>query len=380
MHPNDETLRAYLDDELAPAVRASIQEHTEACPGCVRRLSELRSAADLVAPKIAALGPAQGISFSPQRALNQFYRRKKEPSMKNIFRRPVWAAAALVAMIAVAMAFPPVRALAGSFLGLFRVQQVRVISFDPSALDKYNGVMQSNNEQFQAYFKQYLTITHQGVYQEARTKLAASRMAGFSPRLPAGAQVSSLGVNPGETATLVIDSATMNTFLKALDRTDVSIPSNLDGQQIKVTVPASVSAQFGNCPESAPKTETGLASPVETPGCSRLIQLASPTVQAPDSFPVIQLGESMFQLLGMSPDQAKQLSQSIDWASTLVIPVPAGKSMTVTQVSVDGVNGNLVSGGQSQQYTLVWIKNGVVYALTGNGDTTEALKLANTLE
>ena len=46
--------------------------------------------------------------------------------------RPVWAAVALVAVLAIALSFPSVRAAAGSFLGLFRVQQIQFIQIDPS--------------------------------------------------------------------------------------------------------------------------------------------------------------------------------------------------------------------------------------------------------
>jgi hypothetical protein len=378
MHPNLDTIRAYFDGELASSKLDEVRRHLEVCPDCARQLAALRATSQHVTGRLNALSSQQPMQ-SPQRALSRFYNRQKEQPMKSIFRRPIWAAAVLVAILAVAMVFPPVRALAGSFLGIFRVQQVRVISFDPSAMQKYDGALKTNSDKFQAYFNQYLTVTQSGTYQEAKSKLSAARIAGFTPRLPAGTEVSSLGINPAEEAALVINSAAMNAFLQALDRNDVSIPSDLDGQQIKVTLPTSITAMFGTCPE-AQKSDTMPQEPMVLTGCTRLIQLASPTVQAPESFPIIQLGESMFQLMGMTPDQAKQLSQSIDWASTLIIPVPAGNDKSVAQVSVDGVTGNLVSGGSSGEYTLIWIKNGIVYALIGNGDSAEAIKLANSLQ
>ena len=285
-----------------------------------------------------------------------------------IFRRPIWAVAALVAILAVAMAFPPVRAFAGSFLGIFRVQQVRVVSFDPAALESYKGTLQDSQSKFEAFFKEYLTITRHGEFAQVKTALNASRLAGFTPRLPAGMDISSLGVNPAETATLKIDSATMNTFLKALGRTDVSIPSSLDGQEITVTVPSFVTAEF-IFPGSDGASST-----------ARLVQVPSPTVNAPDAFPVIQLGESMFQMMGMTPEQAHQLSQSIDWGSTLVVPVPSGQGMSLTQVSVDGVTGHLVQDSKNQQYTIFWVKDGIVYGIVGSGSPTEALKVANSLQ
>jgi hypothetical protein len=187
-----------------------------------------------------------------------------------------------------------------------------------------------------------------------------------------------MGIEPAQTAILVIDSATMNSVLEALGQKDVQIPADLDGQKITATIPASVSVEIGACP-SGTDGSGRIPEPAQNTDCKHLIQFTSPTIDAPDRFPVVQLGEAMLQVLGLSPDQAKQFSQSIDWTTTLVIPVPTGKDVTTSDVSVDGVNGTLVSSVQGQ-YTIVWIKDNRIYALNGWGDPSEGLKLANILE
>jgi len=298
--------------------------------------------------------------------------------MKPLFRRPAFVAAGLVLILAIALSFPPVQAMAGSFLGLFRVQQIRVVSFDPASVEKYQGMMQDSQSRYQAFFKDNLTITHQGEFSQVSSKPSAERLAGFTPRLPASAMVNSMGIEPAQTATLVIDSATMNSVLEALGQKDVKIPADLDGQKITATIPASVSVEIGTCP-SGTDGSGKIPEPAQNADCKHLIQFSSPTIDAPDRFPVVQLGEAMLQVLGLSPDQAKQFSQSIDWTTTLVIPVPTGKDLTTSDVSVDGVNGTLVSSAQGQ-YTIVWIKDNRIYALNGWGDPSEGLKLANILE
>ncbi len=51
-------------------------------------------------------------------------------------------------------------------------------------------------------------------------------------------------------------------------------------------------------------------------------------------------------------------------------------------MTVDGVKGYLVSrswGGQELPYTLLWVKDGIVYGLSAFGNPDDALTLAATL-
>ena len=84
----------------------------------------------------------------------------------------------------------------------------------------------------------------------------------------------------------------------------------------------------------------------------------------------------------MSAADAHQYSQSVDWTSTLVIPFPRNAG-TYQQVSVDGVTGTLISRegrGSGGQYSLIWVKNGILYGLTGNGTSAQALTLAQSIQ
>jgi hypothetical protein len=379
MHFDDDTLRAYLDNELGPVARLALQEHLGNCPDCAARQANIQATAVKVEGCLNSLASDQTGRFSPHAALQKFDDRRKEKMMKPLFHRPGFVVAGLVLIFAIALTFPPVQAMAGSFLGLFRVQQIRVVGFDPAAIQKYDGVMQENQSRYEAFFKDNLTITHQGEFIQVSSKPSAERLVGFTPRLPASTMVNSMGIEPAQTATLVIESATMNSVLEALGQKDVKIPADLDGQKITATIPASVSVEIGTCPSGSDATGK-IPEPTQNAGCTRLVQLNSPTIDAPDRFPVVQLGEAMLQVLGLSPDQAKQFSQSIDWTTTLVIPVPTGKDVTSSDVTVDGVKGTLVSSSAQGQYTIFWIKDNRVYALSGWGDSSEGLDLANNLE
>jgi hypothetical protein len=71
----------------------------------------------------------------------------------------------------------------------------------------------------------------------------------------------------------------------------------------------------------------------------------------------------------------------VDWTSTLVIPVP--RRATSEDVSVDGVTGKLIQRvtDYAPEYALIWVKDGIVYAISGSGtDTAPAFAIVDTLK
>jgi hypothetical protein len=98
---------------------------------------------------------------------------------------------------------------------------------------------------------------------------------------------------------------------------------------------------------------------------------------------VAQLAEIGLQFTGMSPEEAHAFSQTVDWTSTLVVPIPRN-GHAYEQVSVDGVTGNLIyragDDGVPARYTVLWVRDGILYALSGFGAPSEAVSLANTLQ
>jgi hypothetical protein len=264
--------------------------------------------------------------------------------------------------------------LAGSFLGLFRVQHIQVISYDPASLERYNNA--DNTQMLEAFFDQNMTTSEDGEFAKVNSRDEAAAIAGFTPRLPAGSEVTSLGVGAGQTVEINIDSAMMNAGLESFGYTDVKIPADLDGEKIVATIPRSISAAFGSCPESP----DGSNDPDEIAGCIVLTQAPAPTVSAPDSFPVVQLGEVALQVLGMTPDEARQVSGSVDWATTLILPIPTGSDVQSHDVQVDGVMGTIILDQNDRYYAIVWVKDGILYGLTGQADSSPAFRLAETLE
>ena len=105
----------------------------------------------------------------------------------------------------------------------------------------------------------------------------------------------------------------------------------------------------------------------------------------PKGVNLAQVGEAMLQLLGLDPAEAKHFASTIDWSSTLVIPMPTDAA-SFRDVTVDGVQGVLIEsraqyrGAAKSQYVLLWEKNDVMYSLTGWNDPARGLEIANSLK
>ena len=112
--------------------------------------------------------------------------------------------------------------------------------------------------------------------------------------------------------------------------------------------------------------------------------MPSPTVDTPPDLPINQLAELGLQVMGMAPDKAALVARQIDWTTTLVIPIPTGE-MDSQSVRVDGVDGTLLrqlspDSSMAPTYSLVWVKNGIVYGVLGSGDPALAVDLGNSLQ
>ncbi len=95
--------------------------------------------------------------------------------------RLAWVGLALVAVLAISLAFPPVQAIANSFLKLFRVQQVQVVPVDTERLA---GEMRQTTR-LEGLFTESVQVEQDGERQEVPSADEASARLGMPVRLPA---------------------------------------------------------------------------------------------------------------------------------------------------------------------------------------------------
>jgi hypothetical protein len=158
----------------------------------------------------------------------------------------------------------------------------------------------------------------------------------------------------------------------------------VDGATLRVDIPAGATVEYGVCP-SGTEGEFVTDGPADwdvLSTCVMLAQVPSPSVEAPPDLNVAQLAELGLQFTGMTTEEAAAFSQSVDWTTTLVLPLPRHAGNYVP-VSVDGVTGNLIYRGPDEapaRYMLLWVKDGIIHALSGFGEQDEALALANSIQ
>ena len=382
-HLNDGQLRAALDGELD----AHSLAHLDTCPECRSRQDQLRAQREGMQHRLAFLAdPAQ--APAAQAALKRFHERKlsqKEiPMLKRIFASTaVRYGAIAILLLTVILAVPATRALADQVLNLFRVQQVTVLPVDFTGMKQLSG-NGPLGQQLSDLVSGSITVKEKpGAPVPATDAADASQKAGFQVRLPASATVSRLSVQNAAAFDLKIDRAKAQALLNEAGRSDLVLPKDIDGAVVSVNVPASVRADFGTCPDPAAAEGMMQGSGSRNyPDCVILAEIPSPTVNAPANVDVAQLAQIGLEFTGMSKEQAAAYTQTIDWTSTLVVPIPKNAA-TYQQVTVDGVTGTLIQrpSDDAADFVLIWIKNGIVYSIGGLGSNSQqAIDMANSLK
>ena len=309
---------------------------------------------------------------------------------KKLFTFPVvrFGTAALL-ILALVLAFPGTRALAGELLSLFRVQHVTVIPVDFTGMEQLDGSVGNNISQLISE-----SVTMQKEPSDPVTVATtdeASQLTGFNVRAPQGLTPSRISVMNGSAFTFTIDRAKAQALLDEAGRNDLVLPQDVDGADVSVNIPSSASLAFGTCPEPSSKSEAERERQRETQGhgspgrmyadCIIFAQIPSPEVSAPASLDINKLAQIGLEFTGMTAEEAAEFTSTVDWTSTLVVPIPKNAA-TNQQVTVDGVTGTLIErpSDDAPQFALFWVKDGIIYTIGGLGSNSQkALEIANSL-
>jgi len=385
-HLTDGELRASFDDELDQ----DLLRHLNGCVECQAQQHSLKQEHLRVAGRLSFLVPGTEPVPSVRSAWSRFteqYMKQKETSMlRKWFTFPVVRVGAIAILaIALLLAIPTTRALAGELLNLFRVQQVAVLPIDSTGLQSLTGNEALGNQLSKLISDSTVVTDKPGEPVVAANAEEASTSAGFTVRLPADAAPSKIYVSDSSAFTLTVDRAKAQAFIESAGRSDLVLPKSIDGAKITVSIPATVNTAFGTCPE--PQTKNTEINQMKEgprkdyPDCIIFTQMPSPTVNAPDGVDIAQLAQIGLEFSGMSREEAAAFTSTVDWTSTLVVPIPRDAA-TYQDVAVDGVTGKLIqrTNKYSPEYALLWVKDGIVYAISGSGsDASRALEIVKAL-
>jgi Domain of unknown function (DUF4367) len=387
-HLNTGQLRAALDGELD---EASLH-HLAECPTCRERQTLIEATAQSTAGRLSFLAyPTRQTGQAAKTALNHFNQhitnQKEIPMLKRLFTsRLLQAGLAIVLVLAVVLSVPSTRALAEKFLNLFRVQQVVVVPVDFTGMQQLTGNDTLGKQVSDMISSSVTTQQKPGNPVTVADAGKASGLAGFTVRIPQAPIPSRISVEGAAAFSIKVNLAKAQALLNEAGRSDLVLPSSIDGADVSVNIPASVSVAFGTCPDPAALDSgnginTNGSAGRQYPDCVILAELPTPVVSAPADLNIAQLAQIGLEFTGMTSEQAAAFTKTVDWTSTLVIPLPKNAA-TYKQVSVDGVTGTLIQrpADDAPQYVLVWVKNGIIYAISSLGtNSQQALQIANSL-
>ncbi len=316
-------------------------------------------------------GPGYG------RALRERLRGLDEAPEPRGFRlHPAFATALAAGVVAVAFTFPAVRAAAQNALDLFRVRSFTAVEFDESRMEQLKQLHdQTGKGPAMLVFDKQEVLQEPGPpvdYPSADLAASAAGLPGLRQpaSLPGGLKFEKAVATGQGAARLTVNTERLRQVLEALSIRDVQVPQGLDGQSITVHMPASVTQRFVN-------------------GKRRLtvMEAMSPEVTLPPGADLRQLGELGLRVLGLDAKEARRMAASIDWRSTLLVPVPASAASFRT-VDVNGHKGLLIranperpgeSGKRDHVTMVMWTEGDRVLAVQGNVSDEEVLVLAHSL-
>ena len=305
---------------------------------------------------------------------------EEEPHDSKRIWRPVLALMGLLGVVTVLLSFPSARAAAQQFLDLFRVQHFVAVSIDPSRIAQIEQLQNGKFDLKALLSRDLQVLKDPGEPQDASDVAEASKATGMEVRLPlvlpegiiqTGIQVIGEGL-----ARFTADTSKLASILESLDITDVQIPSQLNGAVITVRVPPCVFATYSRGQGKAQ--------------VACLTQANSPEITLPGGVFLPDLVQIGLRVAGLSTDEARRLAYSVDWHSTLMVPVPVNAA-SFREVELRGTKGLLIEtrAGNGQQNsnqprmksgsTLLWAEGSKVYALSGTVRSIELLEMANAL-
>ncbi|MGH9533267.1 MAG: hypothetical protein ACRD2E_00240 [Terriglobales bacterium] len=369
--PSDGEWRAELDGTVDAAQAEAMRQHRQACLRCQQRCERLAANAR-VALALAAPGPAAFGDGDATATLAAVLARVHRPVPPPPRRDWLWAPAAAVVILLALAILPQARSWAANVLSVLRIHQVTVVAVNPPELspasERQVGVL------LRQMIAQRVTVTIPAVPPRlAASGAEASQWAGFAVRLPLGvpapAQIAVLGQQAFQ---MTLDAQRLDSVLAAAGRPDLQIPPADTGALVAVNIPASVRAAYGTCG----------AQPRAVAGCTLLRELPSPIISVPPSLNLETLAQIGLQAAGMSADEAAAFCRTVNWRSTLVLPIPEAQS-TYTQIPVDGVQGILVRfaprGRWPRSYALSWVRDGVIFSVRGQGPAAAGVALAQAM-
>ena len=297
---------------------------------------------------------------------------------------------AVIGAIVVAgiIGFPAGRDLLARLFRSLRMQKVQAVNVNLSAFTDPNA-NPALHQMIAQMISDDVVVAANEPDQPAADATAAAQLGGFEVSVVGDRKDPPKFVVTGRHAfDMTLNRERLQTVFNQAGHPEISVPPTLEGAPLKVEIPRAVEIQYGHCPTPASASQA-LANNISGPtpssmeysDCLRLREGPNPIVTVPQGVDIQKLAEIGLETAGMNPGEAREFLQSVNWQSTLVMAVPRFlRSYEVVKVA--GAKGTLLSmaGRRGPGYALIWAKDGRGYLLTGFGDPSHAVDLADSVK
>jgi hypothetical protein len=277
-------------------------------------------------------------------------------------RWPLMKAAASLVVVAAAaglLTVPAVRASAQSFLALFRI-----VDFVAVPLGE-RGIASLERIDLPGLLSEHVQVMGDAPPTPVSSAEDASAAAGYEVRVPAwlpdDATLVEAGVTGARVVRVTADTVRLQSVMDTLGITDLEVPPGLHGQTLAVDVPPVVMLRYRH-------------GTLHT----RFLQAPSPAVALPGGVELAALGEIGLRILGLAPEEARQLAHSIDWASTLLVPLPP-TAQSFRRLDVNGHPAVAIQHqppDQSPTNMILWSDGDRVFALMSLLNMSQVVQMA----
>ena len=216
---------------------------------------------------------------------------------------------------------------------------------------------------------------------------AAEKAAGFRPRLLAGhSEAPSILVLGAQRVEAAVKPSQLRTLLAQAGNRAVWLPQSLEHAAISFDAARGVRVQYGNCPVPVANTLQGQIQGPPPPStdnasCVAITEVPIASMTIPPALDTAAVMELALEVAGMSPKHAHDFRRLFAWPAAAVLAPPRGiRSYELVRVGDTDAMLVITGGRRGPTYALTWVRDGIVFTLTGYGSSADAAPLAKSLE
>lgn len=368
-HVSDGRLRRVIDDPLI--LGTSDRRHFETCDACQARSAAMAADSQAIAGLLSTPAPPVDPDTAVRVLEQQGAQRRAPlpPVVRTLAARAqinpapairTLAAAAIAAALVVGMV---ATGAAANLLTIFEPKQVTAVPVTVSELQGLQGLPDLSDYGT-------ITITAHPLLQSVADAQAAAAQTRLQVRQP----TSLPATVTGRAAFAVVSEGTGSfTFSAAKTRAAAlregkalpAMPASIDGSTLYLTVGPAIIESYGAGVEGS-----------QMPSLL-IVEATVPKVES-SGVSVGQLENYLLLQPGISPALAAQIRAMGDPSQTLPIPIPVNMA-TSHPVTVQGEHGVAIGDSSGLGSAVIWVKDGVVYAVGGTLTENQVLQVANSL-